>query len=192
MFGEVREQNIYATRRSRNLNAAFPFSPPPGRPFPGRNERESIRFGERPRLLPALFAVTSPPAPLLLAHLAFKQANQEKDGRTRGKIGKKKRILRTFIYRVLLSFFSIDENPSTMIRATGRRSIDTVGRMDCWIPRMERVALIRGYRPRESGNDRIRGKEGGGLGRRGRIDELIRPIRSSFPKEGGNSKIRVN
>lgn len=188
MFGEVREQNIYATRRSRNLNAAFPFSPPPGRPFPGRNERESIRFGERPRLLPALFAVTSPPPFFSRISRLNKQIRRRMEGREERL--EKKRILRIFIF--LLSFFSIDENPSTMIRATGRRSIDTVGRMDCWIPRMERVALIRGYRPRESGNDRIRGKEGGGLGRRGRIDELIRPIRSSFPKEGGNSKIRVN
>lgn len=190
MFGEVREQNIYATRRSRNLNAAFPFSPPPGRPFPGRNERKSIRFGERPRLLPALFAVTSPPAPLLLAHLAFKQANQEKDGRTRGKIGKEK-VFEDF-YLSRSSFFFLDRRKPKYNDTRDRPPIDRYSRMDCWIPRMERVALIRGCRPRESGNDRIRGKEGGGLGRRGRIDELIRPIRSSFPKKGGNSKIRVN
>lgn len=164
MFGEVREQNIYATRRSRNLNAAFPFSPPPGRPFPGRNERESIRFGERPRLLPALFAVTSPPAPLLLAHLAFKQANQEKDGRTRGKIGKEKDFEDFYLSRS--SFFFLDRRkPKYNDRrpaATGRRSIDTVGRMDCWIPRMERVAT--GLPPTRIGKRSNSGEGGRGTG----------------------------
>lgn len=128
MFGEVREQNIYATRRSRNLNAAFPFSPPPGRPFPGRNERKSIRFGERPRLLPALFAVTSPPAPLLLAHLAFKQANQEKDGRTRGKIGKEKVFEDLYLSRS--SFFFLDRRKPKYNDTRDRPPIDRYSRTD--------------------------------------------------------------
>lgn len=70
--------------------------------------------------------------------------------------------------RVLFSFLD-RRKPRTMTRETGRRSIDTVGRMDSWIPRVEWVALIRGYRPRESGNDRIRmeGTEGGGIKGRG-------------------------
>lgn len=72
--------------------------------------------------------------------------------------------------RVLFFFSFLDRRkPRTMTRETGRRSIDTVGRMDSWIPRVEWVALIRGYRPRESGNDRIRmeGTEGGGIKGRG-------------------------
>lgn len=139
--GEVREQNIYATRRSRNLNAAFPFSPPPGRPFPGRNERKSIRFRERPRLLPALFAVTSPSFSSLPSPRVSRLNKQirRKDGRmsTKKKIGKKRMIdfegtFRTFIRFIAFLFFLFffdRGKPRTMTRATGRRSIDTVGRM---------------------------------------------------------------
>lgn len=185
MFGEVREQNIYATRRSRNLNAGGPFLSllPQGRPE-GTSERIDPLWRTTTitsRVVCRYFSfflhplsLSSFPFPrILLAHLAFKQTNQKKDGRmsTKRKIGEKKKrtvdfeeIFIRFI-RVLFFFFSFLDRrkPRTMTRETGRRSIDTVGRMDSWIPRVEWVALILGLPPtrigeRSNSNGRDRGR----------------------------------